>query len=116
MQSNAGDPENRICQNRARAYAPSVGRFGSRDPLHYSASPNLYEYASTNPTTLFDPFGESAYSDRVAARRAAMGLGGMPQLPGPVLANDASQEDDDEDHWRPADPWLNEGQKISAVT
>jgi RHS repeat-associated protein len=89
------DQESVSYENRARMYASGIGRFSSRDPLSYSFSMNLYEYASSNPTTFIDPLGLSAYSDRVAVRREAMGMGAGPRG-GPVLAIADGQHDDHE--------------------
>ncbi|MGE0595212.1 MAG: RHS repeat-associated core domain-containing protein [Hyphomonadaceae bacterium] len=34
---------------RARAYAPSLGRFMQTDPISYAGGPNLYTYVANNP-------------------------------------------------------------------
>jgi RHS repeat-associated protein len=47
--------------NRARYYNPALGTFTSQDPLGQSGSgPNLYQYASQDPTNQTDPTGESS--------------------------------------------------------
>jgi hypothetical protein len=39
-------------------YDPKIGRFDSEDPLHFGAGdPNLYRYASNEPTGWVDPSG-----------------------------------------------------------
>jgi RHS repeat-associated protein len=42
---------------RARYYAPSIGRFISRDPIGYRDSMNLYQYCTNNPINWIDPSG-----------------------------------------------------------
>ena len=49
---------------RARYYAPSIGRFISRDPLwgnvYHPQSLNRYVYTQNNPVNVVDPSGEIA--------------------------------------------------------
>ena len=42
---------------RARYYNPKIGRFISEDPIGFKAGPNLYSYASNQPTNRIDPTG-----------------------------------------------------------
>jgi RHS repeat-associated protein len=51
------DPEAKLYYYRARMYHPYLGRFLQRDPLGESASLNLYNYVSNNPTRFTDPTG-----------------------------------------------------------
>ena len=53
----AWDSESSLCYYRARNYAPSLGRFASRDPAGYTDGMNLYEYVRSNPTLYVDPLG-----------------------------------------------------------
>jgi RHS repeat-associated protein len=58
------DPGTQVYYLRARYYDPSVGRFGSRDPLPgFVKRPitlDRYPYALNNPILLFDPSGRSS--------------------------------------------------------
>jgi len=40
-----------------RFYAPQLGRFLSRDPIGHAGGMNLYEYASSSPSSRVDPAG-----------------------------------------------------------
>ena len=52
------DSETNLYFDRARYLNAQQGRFISRDPLSYAGSgPNLYAYASDDPTSLIDPMG-----------------------------------------------------------
>jgi RHS repeat-associated protein len=43
---------------RARYYSPTIGRFGSEDPLGFSGGDaNLYRYVDNSPTNAVDPSG-----------------------------------------------------------
>jgi len=43
-------------------YAPSIGRFISRDPIAYKGSPgNLYQFVRSNPIVFSDPTGKDRY-------------------------------------------------------
>ncbi len=45
------------------ATAQSVGRYIEADPLGLRAGPNIYSYASQNPTERFDPWGLQVYTN-----------------------------------------------------
>ena len=51
------DPETGLHYYRNRYYEPSQGRFISEDPIGFSGGINFFEYASSNPIALVDPFG-----------------------------------------------------------
>jgi len=51
------DSETELYYYRARYYDPSVGRFGSEDPLGFGAGQNFYTYVFNNPGKFKDPFG-----------------------------------------------------------
>ncbi len=51
------DDENGLFYMRARYYAPTIGRFISKDPIGLLGGLNLYEYTGNNPTNLIDPTG-----------------------------------------------------------
>ena len=42
---------------RARAYAPTLGRFLQTDPIRYGGGANLYSYVGADPVNLVDPLG-----------------------------------------------------------
>ena len=59
------DADTRTYYVRQRQYAPSLGRFLSRDPLKFVLSEaNEYQYALNNPVTLVDPSGLSTCPQR----------------------------------------------------
>jgi RHS repeat-associated protein len=64
------DPETRNYYYKNRYFDPVMGRFLSRDPLAMGAGPNLYQYASSLPSTSSDLLG--LLDD--ATRRAQAGL------------------------------------------
>ena len=51
------DVESGLIYNRNRMVQPMLGRFGSRDPIHYYDSISLYEVELSNSLTSLDPFG-----------------------------------------------------------
>jgi len=54
------DPETEIYYYRARYYAPTWGRFLSRDPIGTAGGINLYAYVGGSPTFFTDPSGTDA--------------------------------------------------------
>ena len=46
-----------LYDQRARQYAPRLGRFLQRDPKGFVDGPNLYVYAGNNPASFTDPMG-----------------------------------------------------------
>jgi RHS repeat-associated protein len=50
-------PEAGLYYNRARMYAPTLGRFVQTDPLGMQAGFNLYNYTSSDPINATDPSG-----------------------------------------------------------
>jgi RHS repeat-associated protein len=51
------DAETGLVLMGARYYAPSIGRFISRDPAGLAAGPNVYAFCADNPVDLFDRTG-----------------------------------------------------------
>jgi RHS repeat-associated protein len=51
------DAETGLILCGARYYAPSIGRFISRDPAGLSAGPNVYAYCGDDPVDVFDATG-----------------------------------------------------------
>jgi RHS repeat-associated protein len=51
------DEETGLYYHGVRYYAPWLGRWTSCDPAGLMDGPDLYQYASSNPTRLFDPTG-----------------------------------------------------------
>jgi RHS repeat-associated protein len=43
-----------------RSLSAELGRFGSRDPVGYTAGPNVYQYVAGDPTIRTDPSGLGA--------------------------------------------------------
>jgi RHS repeat-associated protein len=54
-------PEASLYHYRARAYAPSLGRFLQSDPILYNNGTNLYAYVGADPVNWVDPLGLSRY-------------------------------------------------------
>jgi len=53
------DPEtNGLYYDRARMYAPTLGRFMQPDPIGYAGGSNLYAYVGNDPLNDTDPYGE----------------------------------------------------------
>jgi RHS repeat-associated protein len=50
---------NGLTYNRARMYAPGLGRFLQPDPIGYSGGRNLYAYVGNDPLNLIDPSGNA---------------------------------------------------------
>ena len=55
------DAESTLMHYRARAYAPTHGRFLQPDPLEYVDGMGLYAYVAGRPTAAIDPSGENIY-------------------------------------------------------
>jgi len=51
------DTETGLYHVRYRYYHPTLGRWLSRDPIGYADGMSLYEYASSSPQGVVDPFG-----------------------------------------------------------
>ncbi|HEX4921665.1 MAG TPA: RHS repeat-associated core domain-containing protein [Candidatus Bathyarchaeia archaeon] len=52
------DSETSLYFNRARYYHPTIGRFGSEDPIQFAGGVNFYGYVRNNPIILIDPTGK----------------------------------------------------------
>lgn len=50
-------PEAQLYHYRARAYAPTLGRFMQTDPIGYQAGANIYAYVGADPMNWVDPLG-----------------------------------------------------------
>jgi RHS repeat-associated protein len=50
-------PEAQLYHYKARAYAPSLGRFLQTDPILYAGGMNLYAYVGGDPVNAIDPLG-----------------------------------------------------------
>ena len=50
-------PEAQLYHYRARAYAPTLGRFMQTDPIGYAAGANIYAYVGADPMNWVDPSG-----------------------------------------------------------
>jgi RHS repeat-associated protein len=50
-------PEANLYHYKARAYAPSLGRFLQSDPILYAGGMNLYAYVGADPVNARDPLG-----------------------------------------------------------
>ena len=55
------DSETGLVYCKARYYAPSLGRFISRDPIGFSGGINLYAYCNDDPVNYADPLGRDGY-------------------------------------------------------
>ncbi len=53
----SGGYQLKLMYYRARTYDPETGRFMQRDPLEYVDGMNLFEYVSSRPIILKDPYG-----------------------------------------------------------
>jgi len=56
------DFETGLYQVRRRYYHAGLGRWGTRDPLGYLDSHNLYDYATGRAVSWLDPYGTEAFS------------------------------------------------------
>jgi RHS repeat-associated protein len=64
------DEETGLHYNRARYYAPSLGRYLSRDPLEFFDGINFYVYAGNDPINDCDPLGLLSFWKKVAVAAA----------------------------------------------
>jgi len=80
------DSETGLIYMLNRYYAPSLGRFISRDPIGFDGGINLYAYGFGDPVNYSDPEGLDGISDWI---HGALDLGGMVPAFGaiPDLAN-----------------------------
>lgn len=54
-----------LYDNRARSYAPDLGRFTTPDPTGVLGGLNVYAYVDNDPTLLNDPYGLRAWYERL---------------------------------------------------
>jgi RHS repeat-associated protein len=78
------DAETGLYYYRSRVYAAQLGRFVSRDPVHYQGGLNLHEYCWSNSLVRTDPFGKWWWD----GDWVQMGVGGLLGFYGSDVADE----------------------------
>ena len=76
--SKRADPETGLVFFGHRYYNPSISRWLTPDPLHFTAGLNLYNYCKNNPLMYYDPDGRLLFM--IAIPLAVWGAGSLTSI------------------------------------